>query len=163
MLLARSPSISYVIDFRQAPPSIDSCLAGLQRQKARCRQRKHVLRSDREHRRSCSNLILSMLKQALRQAGVKDMRFQAFMPDILHWLGVKKVRYDSYSLERADLEYDAQIDYMYSMSGEYSSRSWLLPSTIDEYLLLRHEARCYRRLWHPNFEPSRHSRRAHPS
>lgn len=24
-------------------------------------------------------------------AGVKDMRFQALMPDILHWLGVKKI------------------------------------------------------------------------
>ncbi len=24
-------------------------------------------------------------------AGVKDMRFQALMPDILHWLGIKKV------------------------------------------------------------------------
>jgi GTP cyclohydrolase II len=24
-------------------------------------------------------------------AGVKDMRFQALMPDVLHWLGVKKV------------------------------------------------------------------------
>jgi GTP cyclohydrolase II len=24
-------------------------------------------------------------------AGVKDMRFQAIMPDTLHWLGVKKI------------------------------------------------------------------------
>lgn len=24
-------------------------------------------------------------------AGVKDMRFQALMPDVLHWLGVKKI------------------------------------------------------------------------
>jgi GTP cyclohydrolase II len=24
-------------------------------------------------------------------AGVKDMRFQALMPDVLHWLGIKKV------------------------------------------------------------------------
>lgn len=24
-------------------------------------------------------------------AGVKDMRFQALMPDILHWLGIKKI------------------------------------------------------------------------
>lgn len=24
-------------------------------------------------------------------AGVKDMRFQALMPDILHWLGITKI------------------------------------------------------------------------
>lgn len=24
-------------------------------------------------------------------AGVKDMRFQAIMPDVLHWLGVQKI------------------------------------------------------------------------
>jgi len=24
-------------------------------------------------------------------AGVKDMRFQALMPDVLHWLGVQKI------------------------------------------------------------------------
>lgn len=24
-------------------------------------------------------------------AGVKDMRFQALMPDILHWLGIQKI------------------------------------------------------------------------
>lgn len=24
-------------------------------------------------------------------AGVKDMRFQALMPDVLHWLGIKKI------------------------------------------------------------------------
>jgi GTP cyclohydrolase II len=24
-------------------------------------------------------------------AGIKDMRFQALMPDILHWLGIKKI------------------------------------------------------------------------
>lgn len=24
-------------------------------------------------------------------AGVKDMRFQALMPDILHWFGIKKI------------------------------------------------------------------------
>ncbi len=24
-------------------------------------------------------------------AGVKDMRFQALMPDVLHWFGIKKI------------------------------------------------------------------------
>lgn len=24
-------------------------------------------------------------------AGVKDMRFQALMPDVLHWLGIQKI------------------------------------------------------------------------
>ena len=36
-------------------------------------------------------------------AGVKDMRFQALMPDVLHWFGIKK------------------IDNMVSMSDMYAS------------------------------------------
>lgn len=38
-------------------------------------------------------------------AGVKDMRFQALMPDVLHWLGIRK------------------IDNMVSMSDMYVTRS----------------------------------------
>ena len=30
-------------------------------------------------------------KRTENVAGVKDMRFQALMPDILHWLGIKKI------------------------------------------------------------------------
>ena len=45
-------------------------------------------------------------------AGVKDMRFQALMPDVLHWLGIQKV------------------DNMVSMSDMYVSLpyrpSWLI-------------------------------------
>ena len=41
-------------------------------------------------------------------AGVKDMRFQALMPDVLHWLGITKV------------------DHMVSMSDMYA---YLLCST----------------------------------
>lgn len=31
------------------------------------------------------------LKSTEMMAGVKDMEFQALMPDVLHWLGLKKV------------------------------------------------------------------------
>ncbi len=41
-------------------------------------------------------------------AGVKDMRFQALMPDVLHWLGIKKV------------------DNMVSMSDMYAPMSLIL-------------------------------------
>jgi GTP cyclohydrolase II len=44
-------------------------------------------------------------------AGVKDMRFQALMPDVLHWLGIKK------------------IDNMVSMSDMFVP-SCLLPSVL---------------------------------
>ena len=30
-------------------------------------------------------------KRTENVAGVKDMRFQALMPDILHWLGIAKI------------------------------------------------------------------------
>jgi GTP cyclohydrolase II len=40
-------------------------------------------------------------------AGVKDARFQALMPDVLHWLGVTKIdRFTSMS----NMKYDAIID-----------------------------------------------------
>ncbi|KAI9716296.1 MAG: Uracil-regulated protein 1 [Chrysothrix sp. TS-e1954] len=39
-------------------------------------------------------------------AGVKDMRFQALMPDILHWLGIKKV---DRMLSMSDMKHDAIV------------------------------------------------------
>ncbi|KAK8149499.1 Uracil-regulated protein 1 [Beauveria asiatica] len=40
-------------------------------------------------------------------AGVKDMRFQALMPDILHWLGVKKI---DRMLSMSNMKHDAIVD-----------------------------------------------------
>lgn len=40
-------------------------------------------------------------------AGVKDARFQALMPDILHWLGVQKID-DMYSM--SDMKHDAVVN-----------------------------------------------------
>ncbi|KAI1190299.1 GTP cyclohydrolase N terminal-domain-containing protein [Nemania serpens] len=39
-------------------------------------------------------------------AGVKDMRFQALMPDILHWLGIKKI---DRMLSMSDMKHDAIV------------------------------------------------------
>ncbi|KAL7625466.1 hypothetical protein AAE478_004686 [Parahypoxylon ruwenzoriense] len=39
-------------------------------------------------------------------AGVKDMRFQALMPDILHWLGIKKI---DKMLSMSNMKYDAIV------------------------------------------------------
>jgi len=39
-------------------------------------------------------------------AGVKDMRFQALMPDVLHWLGIKKV---DNMVSMSDMKYDAIV------------------------------------------------------
>lgn len=51
-------------------------------------------------------------KRTENVAGVKDMRFQALMPDILHWLGITK------------------IDRMLSMSKSVLLR--LLPSFVSD-------------------------------
>lgn len=40
-------------------------------------------------------------------AGVKDMRFQALMPDVLHWLGVTKI--DRF-MSMSNMKHDAIID-----------------------------------------------------
>ncbi|OAA45198.1 GTP cyclohydrolase [Beauveria brongniartii RCEF 3172] len=40
-------------------------------------------------------------------AGVKDMRFQALMPDILHWLGIKKI---DRMLSMSNMKHDAIVD-----------------------------------------------------
>ncbi|RMZ83631.1 hypothetical protein DV738_g864, partial [Chaetothyriales sp. CBS 135597] len=40
-------------------------------------------------------------------AGVKDMRFQALMPDILHWLGITKI---DRMLSMSNMKYDAIVD-----------------------------------------------------
>lgn len=61
-------------------------------------------------------------------AGVKDMRFQALMPDVLHWFGIKK------------------IDNMVSMSDMYVTRSPLLEvvrSTCGLTLLVGNTTRSY--------------------
>lgn len=54
-------------------------------------------------------------------AGVKDMRFQALMPDILHWLGITK------------------IDRMMSMSEYANSNEYI--SSCKALTLTQHEAR----------------------
>ncbi|KAF2423309.1 GTP cyclohydrolase II [Tothia fuscella] len=40
-------------------------------------------------------------------AGVKDMRFQALMPDILHWLGIKKI---DRMLSMSNMKHDAIVE-----------------------------------------------------
>ncbi len=39
-------------------------------------------------------------------AGVKDTRFQALMPGVLHWLGIKKV---DKMVSMSDMKYDAIV------------------------------------------------------
>lgn len=63
-------------------------------------------------------------------AGVKDMRFQALMPDVLHWLGIKK------------------IHNMVSMSDMY-----VLPTAYSVCLpahVYYKEIQRYRTIWYPH-------------
>lgn len=54
-------------------------------------------------------------------AGVKDMRFQALMPDVLHWLGIRKV---DKMVSMSDMKYDAIVKsgipilHRYDIPGE---------------------------------------------
>lgn len=68
-------------------------------------------------------------KRTENVAGVKDMRFQALMPDILHWLGITK------------------IDRMLSMSKCVlfpCTNSCLLSSLANTNPVRQHETRCHR-------------------
>ena len=42
-------------------------------------------------RKRCGDNAADYFNATEKVAGVKDMRFQALMPDVLHWLGVKKI------------------------------------------------------------------------
>lgn len=58
-------------------------------------------------------------------AGVKDMRFQKLMPDVLHWLGIKKIHR---LVSMSNMKYDAIVD-----SGiPIEKRIPLLPELIPE-------------------------------
>ncbi len=69
-------------------------------------------------------------------AGVKDMRFQALMPDVLHWLGIRK------------------IDKMVSMSDMFVIHPLPLCTTLTALL---QEIRCHREEWDPNPASLRHT------
>lgn len=49
----------------------------------------------------------SYFKRTEQIAGVKDMRFQALMPDVLHWLGITKI--DRF-LSMSHHKYEAIVD-----------------------------------------------------
>lgn len=67
------------------------------------------------------------------------MRFQALMPDVLHWLGIQK------------------IDNMISMVSSRVIKRQCRGST-DESLAVRHETRRYRGEWHPDLQTLRYPR-----
>lgn len=58
-------------------------------------------------------------------AGVKDMRFQALMPDVLHWLGIKKI---DNMVSMSDMKYDAIVK-----SGIPIHRRYDIPGNIRFY------------------------------
>ena len=55
-------------------------------------------------------------------AGVKDMRFQALTPDILHWLGITKI---DNMVSMSDMKYDAIVK-----SGIPIKKRYDLPGTF---------------------------------
>ncbi|KDR71226.1 hypothetical protein GALMADRAFT_75184 [Galerina marginata CBS 339.88] len=57
-------------------------------------------------------------------AGVKDMRFQALMPDVLHWLGIKKV---DKMVSMSDMKYDAIVKSGIPILERYDIPDHLIP------------------------------------
>ncbi|KAI0087850.1 GTP cyclohydrolase N terminal-domain-containing protein [Irpex rosettiformis] len=57
-------------------------------------------------------------------AGVKDMRFQALMPDVLHWLGIKKI---DNMVSMSDMKYDAIVQSGIPIHKRYDIPDHLLP------------------------------------
>lgn len=49
-------------------------------------------------------------------AGVKDMRFQALMPDVLHWLGITKI---DNMVSMSDMKYNAIVQSGISIDKRY--------------------------------------------
>ncbi|EMC97421.1 hypothetical protein BAUCODRAFT_451845 [Baudoinia panamericana UAMH 10762] len=58
-------------------------------------------------RKRGSDKASEYFKRTENIAGVKDMRFQALMPDILHWLGIQKV---DRMLSMSDMKHDAIVE-----------------------------------------------------
>jgi len=57
-------------------------------------------------------------------AGVKDMRFQALMPDILHWLGITKI---DNMVSMSDMKYDAIVKSGIPIKKRYDIPDHLIP------------------------------------
>ncbi|KAJ7126946.1 GTP cyclohydrolase N terminal-domain-containing protein [Mycena epipterygia] len=57
-------------------------------------------------------------------AGVKDMRFQALMPDVLHWLGIQKV---DRMVSMSDMKYDAIVKSGIPILKRYDIPDHLIP------------------------------------
>ncbi|KAH9948849.1 GTP cyclohydrolase N terminal-domain-containing protein [Amylocystis lapponica] len=57
-------------------------------------------------------------------AGVKDMRFQALMPDVLHWLGIRKI---DNMVSMSDMKYDAIVQSGIPILKRYDIPAHLLP------------------------------------
>ncbi|KAK0538255.1 Uracil-regulated protein 1 [Tilletia horrida] len=58
-------------------------------------------------------------------AGVKDMRFQALMPDILHWLGIKKI---DNMISMSDMKHDAIVNSGIPIHKRYEIPEELIPT-----------------------------------
>ncbi|KAF7327725.1 hypothetical protein MKEN_00352100 [Mycena kentingensis (nom. inval.)] len=57
-------------------------------------------------------------------AGVKDMRFQALMPDVLHWMGIKKI---DHMVSMSNMKYDAIVKSGIPILRRYDIPEHLIP------------------------------------
>jgi GTP cyclohydrolase II len=73
-------------------------------------------------------------------AGVKDMRFQALMPDILHWLGIQKI---DRMLSMSDMKYDAIVGQGIPIINRIPIPKELLPADSMVEMAAKVEAGYY--------------------
>ncbi|WFD24231.1 hypothetical protein MEQU1_002928 [Malassezia equina] len=64
-------------------------------------------------------------KRTENVAGVKDMRFQALMPDVLHWLGITKI---TNMISMSDMKYDAIVSSGITIENRYEIPPALIPA-----------------------------------
>jgi GTP cyclohydrolase II len=58
-------------------------------------------------------------------AGVQDMRFQELMPDVLHWLGVKKIHR---LVSMSNMKYDAITNSGIEVGERVNIPDYLIPA-----------------------------------
>ena len=66
-------------------------------------------------------------------AGVKDMRFQALMPDILHWLGITKI---DNMVSMSDMKYDAIVKSGIPIKKRYDIPGLFFFPSLSHYQLI---------------------------
>ncbi|PWN52500.1 hypothetical protein IE53DRAFT_326546 [Violaceomyces palustris] len=76
-------------------------------------------------RKRGSDSASNYFKRTENIAGVKDMRFQALMPDVLHWLGITNV---TNWISMSNMKHDAAVNSGITIKNRYEIPAELIPA-----------------------------------